>query len=211
MQSTLTIEDLAESSGLSLRTLRYYMSEGLLPGPDTAGKYASYSQEHLDRLAMIQRLKKLHLPLKEIRHLLENMTEEDMGKILKYQDDFSLETRAKQTRNTKEASKPEENLNALEYIRELEKRQTRVRRIAESPPAYSPPEEDRSLNQEVIDPSMATPRTQPERWTKIILAEGVELNIREPLAKKLSKEIGALAALAEKLFGEKGNEGKENE
>ena len=210
MQQTLTIEDLSKSSGLSLRTLRYYMSEGLLPGPDTAGKYASYSQEHMDRLAMIQRLKKLHLPLKEIRHLLENMTEEDMGKILKYQDNFSLESRKKRIREKEKKSKPAEDLNALEYIRELEKRQSRVRRIAESPPAYAPPKPGRSLNQSMVGPTDRTPRTEPERWTKIILAEGVELNIKEPLAKKLIKEIGALTALAEKLFGAKGNEGKDN-
>ena len=70
MTDELTLEDLAVQRGLTLRTLRFYRQEGLLPGPDTRGKYARYSQQHLDRLELIRRMKDLRLPLQEIRQLI---------------------------------------------------------------------------------------------------------------------------------------------
>ena len=58
----LTIEELANQSGLPLRTLRFYIQEGILQGPDTRGKFARYSQQHLDRIELIRRLKDLRTP-----------------------------------------------------------------------------------------------------------------------------------------------------
>jgi DNA-binding transcriptional MerR regulator len=51
------IRELAERAGVSVRTVRYYIQEGLLPAPDTQGRFASYTEEHLDRLELIRRLK----------------------------------------------------------------------------------------------------------------------------------------------------------
>ena len=62
MTEEYTIEDLENHSGIPTRTLHYYMQLGLLPGPDKRGKYASYSQEHIDRLDLILILKEMHLP-----------------------------------------------------------------------------------------------------------------------------------------------------
>jgi DNA-binding transcriptional MerR regulator len=201
MQQELTIEDLAEESGLSLRTIRYYMQEGLLPGPDTAGKYASYSQTHLDHLAMIQRLKALHLPLKEIRHLIENMTEVDMHRILEYQDAFQLDL-GKHRSRTEESRSPGSKSSALDYIRELEERQVRYRSLADSPaPKQSINLERRGLMQ-TNQPNNAgsLPEVEKESWTKIILQDDVELSIREKPGEKYQREIGELIRFAENLF-----------
>jgi DNA-binding transcriptional MerR regulator len=96
MTEDLSIEDLENHSGLPVRTLHYYMAEGLLPGPDKRGKYASYSQEHLDRLDLILILKELHLPLKEIRALLENMTPAEIQHYLDDQEDLLAKLKADQ-------------------------------------------------------------------------------------------------------------------
>jgi len=53
------IADLARRSGLSVHRVRYTMQAGLLPGADTAGKYASDSQRQLNHLGMVHRLKGL--------------------------------------------------------------------------------------------------------------------------------------------------------
>ena len=77
METKLTLEELADQSGLSIRTIRYYIQVGLLDGPDTHGKFASYSPEHLDRLELISRLKeRTHLPLEEISKLFRHGTPE---------------------------------------------------------------------------------------------------------------------------------------
>lgn len=46
----LTIDDLAARAEVPIRTVRFYIAEGLLPGASSRGKGASYTQEHLDRL-----------------------------------------------------------------------------------------------------------------------------------------------------------------
>ena len=82
MNTELTLEDLAKLSKMSIRTLRYYIQEGLLPGPDTRGKFASYSREHLARIKMIKRLKDKYLPLQQIKQLLDNMSEDDIHQMM---------------------------------------------------------------------------------------------------------------------------------
>lgn len=188
MSEEYTIEDLAKRSGLPVRTVRYYMQQGLVPGPDTAGKYASYSSRHLDHLRMIQRLKGLHLPLKEISHLITNMSVEDMRHVLHFQEvlAFSDENSTGKT-NLKKNS---DITSAMDYIEGLAQRQGRVKRIAEEP-----------TMQYVLSEPNPAPSTQPERWSKIRLAEGVELNVREQESRALRKEIALLIESAKRILG----------
>jgi len=171
MKEEFNLEDLSRKCGLPTRTLRYYMQEGLVPAPDTAGKYARYSQKHLDHLTMIQRLKQLHLPLKEISHLISNMTEEDMRQILQYQDSVHIQNGKEKEK--KDSSKSTGNLSsALEYIQHLEQKQSKVRSIAKSPSIYSQGKR-KSDHQIKTDANQNTAeiKTQKESWTKIILRE----------------------------------------
>ena len=57
---------MAEEVGLSARTVRFYIGRGLLPGPEKAGRGASYGPAHLQRLQEIQRLQADGLTLAEI-------------------------------------------------------------------------------------------------------------------------------------------------
>jgi DNA-binding transcriptional MerR regulator len=197
MVQDLTIEDLSKKSGLSLRTLRYYIQEDLLPGPDTAGKYASYSQLHLDHLTLIKRLKQLHLPLKEIRLLLSNMTSTDMKYIIEYQDSVNLNLLMNEDVFGQFASIPDKNSSALDYIRNLEKNQNRLRRSIDSPKSPSP---GRISKNRTIQETPENYRSNQERWTKIILFNGLELNVKEQQARKYKVEFDTLIKFAEKLF-----------
>ncbi len=49
------IDKLAELSGLTIRTIRYYQTEGLLPPPALQGRFAVYSRAHLDVLNQIKK------------------------------------------------------------------------------------------------------------------------------------------------------------
>ena len=65
-----TIGEVAEITGLSPRTLRYYEELGLLPGVRRrAGRRRVYGPDELSRLRFIRRLKALGLSLAEIRQL----------------------------------------------------------------------------------------------------------------------------------------------
>jgi DNA-binding transcriptional MerR regulator len=68
----LDLTALADRAGVSIRTVRYYIQQGLLPGPEARGPGAHYKEEHLDRLLLIKRLQREHLPLAEIRRVLES-------------------------------------------------------------------------------------------------------------------------------------------
>lgn len=62
----ISLAELAQRSGLPMRTLRFYIAQGLLPGPDKAGRYASYGPRHFARLDEIRRLSQQGLTLAEI-------------------------------------------------------------------------------------------------------------------------------------------------
>ncbi len=61
---------LAERSRTPARTIRYYIAQGLLPGPRRRGRDAAYGPEHLEGLAEIRRLKQGGCTLAEIRNRL---------------------------------------------------------------------------------------------------------------------------------------------
>ncbi|MEO7455742.1 MAG: MerR family transcriptional regulator [Gemmatimonadaceae bacterium] len=71
MGDQLDLPDLADRAGVSIRTVRYYIQQGLLPKPEARGPGAHYTEEHLDRLLLVKRLQKEHLPLGEIRRRIE--------------------------------------------------------------------------------------------------------------------------------------------
>lgn len=52
--TSFTIEELAAQSEVSVRTIRYYQSAGLLPAVLPDGRHVRYGPEHLDRLLWIR-------------------------------------------------------------------------------------------------------------------------------------------------------------
>ena len=68
---TMHIGELAENTGLSLRTIRHYDEVGLLkPSGRTEGGFRLYSQNDLSRLLLIRRMKPLGYSLGEMTELL---------------------------------------------------------------------------------------------------------------------------------------------
>ena len=72
------LSELCERAGVTPRTVRYYIQQGLLPPAERAGPSSRYRQEHLERLHLIRTLKQRHLPLAEIRLQLEQLTPEQI-------------------------------------------------------------------------------------------------------------------------------------
>jgi len=68
---TMHIGELAEKTGLSLRTIRHYDDIGLLKASGrTHGGFRLYSQDDLSRLTVIRRMKPLGFTLDEMIELL---------------------------------------------------------------------------------------------------------------------------------------------
>ncbi|MFG2361238.1 MerR family transcriptional regulator [Streptomyces mirabilis] len=70
-EPTLTVDELAARAGVTVRTVRFYSSKGLLPPPAIGPRRVGhYSQEHLARLALIEELQRQGMTLAAIeRHL----------------------------------------------------------------------------------------------------------------------------------------------
>lgn len=66
--------ELAEAAGVTPRTVRYYIAQGLLPSPGRLGPSTRYGADHLFRLRLIKQLQEDHLPLAEIRQQLEGLS-----------------------------------------------------------------------------------------------------------------------------------------
>jgi DNA-binding transcriptional MerR regulator len=77
-----TMADLERESGLPGRTIRYYITVGLLPPAKGRGVGATYGPVHLLRLKMISRFKDDHLPLEEIKQRLDGLREDDLAAML---------------------------------------------------------------------------------------------------------------------------------
>lgn len=156
----LTIDDLARLTELPVRTVRYYISEGLLPGPIGRGKSAVYTAEHLTRLRLIRRLVEQRTPLFEIRDRLAHLTPADVVALLDDLGANALELEEAAARSPRD------------YIATLldQARQHRpgMRADVASPPLFDSPQP------QAIEPSS-------ERWERWELAPGVELHVRGEL------------------------------
>jgi DNA-binding transcriptional MerR regulator len=76
-----TIDELASTSRVPSRTIRFYQSKGLLPKPSIKGRVAYYGSEHRERLELIAQLQDRGLRIDTIRDLLARIDkgELDLG------------------------------------------------------------------------------------------------------------------------------------
>ena len=70
-----SLTELADLGGVTPRTVRYYLGQGLLPAVGPSGPGSKYGTTHLARLRLIRRLQAEHLPLAEIRRRLDDLDE----------------------------------------------------------------------------------------------------------------------------------------
>lgn len=66
----LTIDELAQGAGLTVRTTRYYASLGLLPPPERRGRVAFYGPQHQARLELLTTLQDYGYTLGAIERVL---------------------------------------------------------------------------------------------------------------------------------------------
>lgn len=116
------IGDLAGLVGSTPRTIRYYVAQGLLPPPVGAGPGAHYTDGHLQRLRLIQRLQRQHQPLSEIRQRLAQLGPREVSELV-----------------AEEGPEPPPD-SAIEYVRTVLAGPVAPRPPAPAtPPAPSPP------------------------------------------------------------------------
>ena len=108
---TYDLQELCTEAGVTPRTVRYYIQQGLLPAPDPQGPSTRYGQGHLDRLRLIRDLQAEHQPLAVIRQRLEGLADQEVRRLVK----------------TLSSQKPAPS-SAVDYVRSV---------LGESAPRYS--------------------------------------------------------------------------
>ncbi|MET9777996.1 MerR family transcriptional regulator [Streptomyces sp. NPDC006367] len=73
-EPTLTIDELAARAGVTVRTVRFYGTKGLLPPPEIGPRRVGrYGREHLARLALIEELQHQGMTLAAIERYLKQL------------------------------------------------------------------------------------------------------------------------------------------
>jgi len=169
------LKTLSALTGVSARTVHFYVQQGLLPPPEGAGRGSRYAAVHLDRLRLIRRLQEQHLPLAEIRRQVETLTDVELRRL------------------SAEVPRPRAN-SAADYIRQvLAKGAEGSRRST----AARPPLPDPS-------PPLTLRGSEPERsqWERLVLAPDIELHIRRPLSRVMNRKLDKLIEHARILLRE---------
>ena len=208
-----TIADLARLTGLNVRTLRYWISQGLIPASGESGPGAHYGDGHLDRVRLIKRLQAEYLPNAEIRRRLADLTDADVASLVGDEADTQA---------------PRETSSALEYVRGI---------LGVPPPAAGSPPQSRpaallrsfapsditatpaspqapmpvvgqvgQLSEAAAPEPPATESTQttPERsqWDRLSLAPNIELHVRRPLSRLEQRRVERLITIARQVLNE---------
>jgi DNA-binding transcriptional MerR regulator len=201
-----TISELATLAGVTPRTIRYYVSIGLLPSPGQAGPGTRYGQGHLARLRLIRRLQREHLPLGEIAVRLEGLDDAAAEAALAA-DDIRLANEPRAATQTLTGPAPGSALEYIRNLKEVQRRTPSARSQAAPAPAHpwttsvpsakaAPATASDLISPEPEDPS-AIQRTQ---WERVTLGPNVELHIRRPLSRLEQKQVERLIRLGRELL-----------
>lgn len=193
LQLNLWISELADLTGVSTRTIRYYIEEGLLPQPEIRGKYAVFNDDYLIRLKLIKYLKDAYLPLKEIRKRLDMLMVPEMRDLLtRFEQD---PVRALAELDIYPADKP---VSAGLPAPMMDSAQDYISQVLHKK-AVGLNEERSSFNAPAA-PAPVKVNFSQESWQRVELAPGIELNIRQPQPPARHSQINELIELARKIF-----------
>ncbi len=231
----LLISDLAERAGVSVRTIRFYISEGLLPPPQAHGRYSVYDEEYLTRIELIKLLKNAFLPLKEIKRMVESLSKAEIESMLhKLSEPDSpaplaspqAPAAAPQASPAKGAGIKEGGLpEALDYISRVLKSQAAPAASRTPPAVPAAPAMPKPVNQpgrpvrraraglpELEADADAAPLAQPEEgpssWRRYTIQPGVELLVSEQVYHQSAPSISKIVAQVKQLFSTHPSGGK---
>ena len=69
-EASLTVEQLAYETGMSVRNIRNHQSRGLLPPPEVRSRIGYYGRQHVERLRLIQEMQSEGFKLSAIERLI---------------------------------------------------------------------------------------------------------------------------------------------
>ena len=215
MTQEYTIESLSKLAGLQRRTIRNYITQGLLRGPESLGRNARYTDYHLKRLKLIKQMKLvLNLSLSEIRRLLNTVganedltfgdiklaagsmqhaeTEAESSEMSEAMAPMSAPLPASSPAYSTEAEPEEEELSALDFIRQRKAltqgkstlRQRGRHRSGRPVPVAGPIEDLLQQLRDLLANASVTRKTRGEEWVRLQITPDIEIHVRGHLSSE---------------------------
>ena len=208
-----SLDDLAKMLRINPRTIRSYIQQGLLRGPDTMGRNARYSDYHLKRLRVIRTLKDEHnLPLSEIRRLVTMAGPDEDIQIQLVP--LSESTSRSEEPQEKIGAPSESTSSALDYIRARRAlgRKAQAKEESDTPPAPQTIQSTRRNEQKAapVRPLEALlkklraedraltnvpRRTRGEEWVRLEVTPDIEIHVRGQLPPEQLRDFEQFADL----------------
>lgn len=179
-----SLVELADLAGVTPRTIRYYLGQGLLPTVGAGGPGPKYDDTHLARLRLIRRLQEHHQPLAAIRTELSGLDDDEIQAMVA------------------EPTSAGPHDSALDYIRRVT---SAGHQLAEPPArasAMAPPPSFVMSAGSLADAAPAPARIERSQWERVTLGPDVELHTRRPLPRSTAKRVDRLIDIARTLLEE---------
>lgn len=198
----ITIDELAERCGVSVRAIRFYITQGLLPGPGSRGKSATYGDEHLVRLRLIRQLSERHVPLAKIQGLLQGLSLDEVRALLETEEDRSVQLMEAEQRKS-----PRDYVSALLDDARQARHKPLPQRQRASDISVESAQRDlmRALSpQSPIGEASSPAKGQGgiETWYRWTLAPGIELHVSAEARLRFQKLLRRLLLAANARDGD---------
>ena len=175
MGKQYTISEIETNTGISRRTIHYYIKKKLIPPASGAGGGAYYSDEHIIKLKLIKEMQNSHLKLSGIKQALDAMTLTEME---------NLYNRAK-TGNVNWTSDSLENWMVEDGRDNGNNLQTSQSSDNDQSLTDNPKNEDDFNYLEHLKRT-----TLPDSsWKRFYVIDGVEINIRKDIMEKYKSAV----------------------
>lgn len=143
------------------RTIRYYLTEGLIPpAEEKQGTASVFGYRHLLQLLVVKKLQAGHLPIRKIRDLVDGRTERELERLLGAEGGGAAKN------------------EALSYLEKL-----LTKAPAQSSPTQalrlSAPLEAMPKASSVAPPSPQMSESHAGRWSRVEIEPGLELHVHD--------------------------------
>lgn len=196
-----TLEQLSKETGLKARTIRHYIQQELLLGPETRGRGATYTDYHRKRLLTIKELRSARLSIEQIREYFQMAAPDEDIKIVT----MAVPTTADES---PDSSSPLDFVRSRQELRSMDLKESPpgseplfAALPADSAPDYSPGSSSTSPIDQLLYQLQAlaankqvSRHARGEKWFRLAVTPDLELHIRGELSRQ---QVGLFEEIAD--------------